>query len=220
MLRQEVLDAQFAGMRNALQNATPEDLQRIRDMMCDLNDMLDADARGEHTDEQFDEFMQQYGEFFPENPQNLDELVDSLARRAAAAQRLLESLTPDQRNELVRADAAGARAGRPGRADGPAAAGPADGAAGPALGRPRQRMGGDEPLGYSDATAALADLADLDAARRPALAGLPRAPASTTSTRSSSSARSAGRPSTTSSNCGASSGSCGGRATWSAAAPA
>ena len=37
-------------------------------MMSALNDMLDADARGEHTQEQFDEFMQQYGDFFPENP--------------------------------------------------------------------------------------------------------------------------------------------------------
>ena len=100
MLRQEVLDAQFAGMRDALQNATPEDLQRIREMMSALNDMLDADARGEHTQDQFDQFMQQYGDFFPENPQNLDELIDSLARRAAAAQRLIDSLTPDQRDEL------------------------------------------------------------------------------------------------------------------------
>ncbi len=29
--------------------------------------------------------MAKYGDFFPENPQNLEELVDSLARRAAAA---------------------------------------------------------------------------------------------------------------------------------------
>ena len=66
-----------------------------------LNDMLDADARGEHTQEQFDEFMEQYGEFFPDNPRNLDELIDSLARRAAAAQRLMDSLTPEQRAELA-----------------------------------------------------------------------------------------------------------------------
>ena len=100
LLRSEVLDAQFAGMRDALANATPEDLQRVREMMQALNDMLDADARGEHTQEQFDEFMQQYGDFFPENPSNLAELVDSLARRAAAAQRLMDSLTPEQRAEL------------------------------------------------------------------------------------------------------------------------
>ena len=47
--------------------------------------MLEADARGEDTEEQFDRFMEKHGEFFPENPADLDELVDSLARRAAAA---------------------------------------------------------------------------------------------------------------------------------------
>ncbi|HEY2298224.1 MAG TPA: VWA domain-containing protein [Jatrophihabitans sp.] len=161
MLRDEVLDAQFAGMRQALQNATPEDMSRIRDMLSALNDMLDADARGEHTQEQFDEFMQQYGDFFPESPQNLEELIDSLARRAAAAQRLLDSLTPDQRNELegLMAEAMqqaglaqqmdrlqhGLRSARPDLRWGG-----------------RQRMDGESGMDFSDATGALAELADLD----------------------------------------------------------
>jgi uncharacterized protein with von Willebrand factor type A (vWA) domain len=161
MLRDEVLDAQFAGMRNALQNASPQDLQRVQEMLQALNEMLDADARGEHTQEQFDEFMQQYGDFFPESPQNLAELIDSLARRAAAAQRLLDSLTPEQRNELeaLMAQAMeqsglaqemarlqqGLRSARPDLRWGG-----------------RQRMDGEQPMGLSDATSALAELADLD----------------------------------------------------------
>jgi uncharacterized protein with von Willebrand factor type A (vWA) domain len=161
LLRSEVLDAQFAGMRDALANATPEDLSRIRDMMGALNDMLDADARGEHTQEQFDEFMRQYGDFFPENPQNLAELIDSLARRAAAAQRLMDSLTPEQRAELggLMAQAmnnsglagemarlqAGLRAARPDLQWGGA-----------------ERMDGSDPVGYADATEALAEIAELD----------------------------------------------------------
>src|ERR1700761_4895275 len=44
LLRSELLDAQFAGMRNALANANSENLQRVQDMMTALNDMLDADA--------------------------------------------------------------------------------------------------------------------------------------------------------------------------------
>ncbi|HVU91460.1 MAG TPA: VWA domain-containing protein, partial [Jatrophihabitans sp.] len=126
-----------------------------------LNDMLDADARGEHTQEQFEQFMEQYGEFFPENPQNLDELVDSLARRAAAAQQLLDSLTPQQREELQNL-MAGAL-GQAGLADEMARL-----QAGLRSARPdlqwggRQRMDGDQGLGYSDATSALAELADLD----------------------------------------------------------
>jgi uncharacterized protein with von Willebrand factor type A (vWA) domain len=148
-------------MRDALQKATPEDLARIREMMAALNDMLDADARGEHTQEQFDEFMQQYGDFFPEQPANLEELIDSLARRAAAAQRLMDSLTPEQQGELsdLMAQALGnsGLAGEMSRLQ-----------QGLRSARPdlqwggRERMDGDESLGYSDATGALAELADLD----------------------------------------------------------
>ena len=78
MLQSEVLDAQFAGLRDSLQNATPQDMARIKEMMHALNEMLDADARGEHTQQQFDQFMQQYGEFFPDNPKNLAELSTAL----------------------------------------------------------------------------------------------------------------------------------------------
>ncbi len=161
LLRSEVLDAQFAGMRDALANATPEDLQRVREMMQALNDMLDADARGEHTPQQFDEFMQQYGDFFPENPSNLAELVDSLARRAAAAQRLMDSLTPEQRAEL---------GGLMQQAMGQAGLGEEMARLQSSLraARPdlqwggRERMDGSDPMGFSDATEALAELAEVD----------------------------------------------------------
>jgi uncharacterized protein with von Willebrand factor type A (vWA) domain len=161
LLRSEVLDAQFAGMRDALANPTPEDLQRVREMMQALNDMLDADARGEHTQQQFDEFMQQYGDFFPENPGNLAELVDSLARRAAAAQRLMDSLTPEQRAEL---------GGLMQQAMGQAGLGEEMARLQSSLraARPdlqwggRERMDGSDPMGFSDATEALAELAEVD----------------------------------------------------------
>ena len=161
LLRSEVLDAQFAGLKDAMANATPEDLARVREMMSALNDMLDADARGEHTPEQFAEFMEQYGDFFPDQPEDLAELVDSLARRSAAAQRLMNSLSGQQRAELgqlmsdmLGADGladqmarlqAGLRSARPDL--------PWDG---------REQMDGDNPMGYSDATGALSELADLD----------------------------------------------------------
>jgi uncharacterized protein with von Willebrand factor type A (vWA) domain len=161
LLRSEVLDAQFNGLRSALQNASAEDFERIRQMMGALNDMLDADARGEHTPEDFAQFMAEYGDFFPENPKDLAELVDTLARRAAAAQQLMESLTPEQRDELqnLMANALG----QAGLADEMARL-----QAGLRSARPdlnwggRQRMDGQEGLGFSDATGALAELADLD----------------------------------------------------------
>jgi uncharacterized protein with von Willebrand factor type A (vWA) domain len=162
LLRREVLDTQFRGMRDALAGAGPEQMQRMRDMLADLNELLEADARGEDTQERFDEFMGRYGDFFPENPRNLEELVDSLARRAAAASRLMASLSPEQRAELASlAQAALGDLGLEYELD--------------RLGQSlRQRrpdlpwgeraaMGGDQPLGLGDATSALEELADLEA---------------------------------------------------------
>ncbi|MDV6230210.1 MULTISPECIES: VWA domain-containing protein [Rhodococcus] len=100
LLGREMLDQRFAGMKQALEGATEEDRQAISDMLKDLNELLDAHNKGENTDEQFEKFMDKHGQHFPENPENVDELLDSLAQRAAAAQRLRNSLTPEQRAEL------------------------------------------------------------------------------------------------------------------------
>ncbi|MBY4212804.1 VWA domain-containing protein [Rhodococcus fascians] len=100
LLGREMLDQRFAGMKQALEGATEQDRQAIGEMLKDLNELLDAHNKGENTDEQFDQFMNKHGQHFPENPKNVDELLDSLAERAAAAQRLRNSLTPEQRAEL------------------------------------------------------------------------------------------------------------------------
>ena len=100
LLGREMLDQRFAGMKQALEGATDEDRQRVTEMLDDLNQLLDKHARGEDTQHDFDDFMNKHGEFFPENPQNVEELLDSLAKRAAAAQRFRNSLSPDQRAEL------------------------------------------------------------------------------------------------------------------------
>ena len=101
LLRSEVLDSQFRGMKQALADPDPAALQRVKDMMSDLTGMLEADARGDHTQRDFDDFMSRYGDMFPDSPGNLEELVDSLVRRMSAAQRLLDSLTDAQRDELA-----------------------------------------------------------------------------------------------------------------------
>ncbi|MGH3181486.1 MAG: hypothetical protein ACRDOE_06210, partial [Streptosporangiaceae bacterium] len=101
LLRSEVLDSQFRGIRQAMQNPDPQAMQRVKDMLADLNEMLAADARGEHTQADFDRFMQRHGDLFPDHPQNLEQLVDSLVSRMAAAERLLRSLSDEQREELA-----------------------------------------------------------------------------------------------------------------------
>ena len=160
LLRREVLDSQFKGMKQALENASPEVMQAVKDMLADLNAMLEADARGEHAQEQFDDFIAKHGEFFPSGPQTLEELVDELARRAAAQQRLMDSLTPQQRQELgelmqgamdLDLQAQLAQLGdslRHARPDLPWGG--------------RERMRGEQGMGMGDATTALEELADLD----------------------------------------------------------
>ncbi|TCO53489.1 vWA domain-containing protein [Actinocrispum wychmicini] len=100
LLGQELMESRFQGMKQALANATPRDVERIREMMSDLNDLLAAHARGDDTQAQFTEFMNKHGDFFPENPRNVEELIDALAARAAAAQRMMNSMSAEQRAEL------------------------------------------------------------------------------------------------------------------------
>ena len=97
-LRQQVQQRQFEQVSSAAKNMSPEDVARMKDMMSALNEMIDRRDRGE--DPQFEKFMEEFGDFFPENPATLDELLELLAKRMAAAQAMLNSMTPEQREEL------------------------------------------------------------------------------------------------------------------------
>jgi uncharacterized protein with von Willebrand factor type A (vWA) domain len=163
LLGREMLESRFEGMKQALQNTGPEDVERINQMLGDLNALLDAYARdADDIDDRFAEFMNRHGEFFPENPQNVEELIDALASRAAAAQRMLNSMSGQQRAELA-------------------------GLAQQAFGDPRiaqqlanldaqlqtlrpgedwtssARFRGQDPLGLGEGAQAMTDLAELDA---------------------------------------------------------
>ncbi len=163
LLKRDVLDQQFRQMSQALSNpGDPAAQQAVKDMMADLNQMLDKHRRGEDTREDFTEFMRKHGDLFPDSPETLEELLDDLARRAAAMQRMLDSLSPEQREELAGLmeqawqdlDLASEmaqlqehlRALRPDL--------PWNG---------RQRMTGEQGMGLPDATEALAEMADLEA---------------------------------------------------------
>ncbi len=97
-LRQQVLDSRFRQMAGSMGSVTPEEMARFKDMLAALNAMLDARAAGEEPD--FAGFMEEYGDLFPENPRTLDELLETMARRMAAMQAFLNSLTPEQRAQL------------------------------------------------------------------------------------------------------------------------
>jgi uncharacterized protein with von Willebrand factor type A (vWA) domain len=163
MLQREVLDAQFAGMKQALEGQDPEAMQQVKDMLADLNNLLAKHARNEDTTDAFAEFMDKHGEFFPEQPETVEELIDALARRQAAAQRMMNSLSPEQREQLAQlmqqalsdADLASEmaqlsdnlRALRPGL----------DRSSPTGMGQ------GGQSLGYGEAVEAVAEIADLEA---------------------------------------------------------
>ncbi len=161
LLGRELLDQRFAGMKQALQSATDEDRAAINAMLDDLNELLDAHRRGEDTQADFDDFMAKHGDMFPENPRNVDELIDALAQRSAAAQRMMRSMTPEQRAELMQlsAQAFGSPAlmAQLDRLDGnlQALRPGLDWSGG-------EQFDGDEGLGLGDGTGVLQDLAELD----------------------------------------------------------
>jgi uncharacterized protein with von Willebrand factor type A (vWA) domain len=98
-LRQQVLESYVNRMSGAVDSMTPEDMARLKDMMAELNQMLEARAAGRDPD--FEGFMERYGDFFPENPETLDELLEVLARRMAAMQAMMASMTPEQRAQIA-----------------------------------------------------------------------------------------------------------------------
>ncbi len=97
-LREQVMGAYFRSMAEGMKNITPEQLAHFRDMLAELNQMIEQRARGDEYD--FDGFMERYGDLFPDNPRSLDELLENMARRMAAMSRLMASLSPEQRSEL------------------------------------------------------------------------------------------------------------------------
>ena len=99
-LRQQIMQSQLNQMSGAMQNMGPEQMQRTKDMLSELNNLLEQRNQGQDTDQAFQQFMERYGDFFPENPQNLDELLEQMAEKMAAAQAMLNSMTPEQRAQL------------------------------------------------------------------------------------------------------------------------
>lgn len=97
-LREQVMGAYFRSMAEGLRSMSSEDMARFRDMLAELNDMIERRDRGEPYD--FEAFMKRHGDFFPGNPRTLDELLEQMAARMAAMSRLLASMSPEERAEL------------------------------------------------------------------------------------------------------------------------
>ncbi len=97
-LQKQVLDQMFQGIKGSLQQMQGQDLSRVRDMVRELNKMLEQRMEGRTPD--FNGFMQRFGDMFPPGINSLDELLEHLQRQMAQIQSLLQSPSPEAQEEL------------------------------------------------------------------------------------------------------------------------
>jgi len=161
-LRQELVQSYFNQMTGAMQDIDPAQMQRMKDMFNALNQMLEQREAGQPIDPSFEQFMERFGDFFPDNPQTLDELLEQMAQQMAAMQAMLNSMTPEQRAQLeglaqqlledmdlqwqVSRLSANLQQAFPG-----------------AGWERRYQFGGQDPLGFAEAAGLMSELGDMDA---------------------------------------------------------
>ncbi|PZC48461.1 MAG: Uncharacterized protein DK306_000909 [Chloroflexi bacterium] len=109
-LRQQMMNAFFKDMAQSIQDMSADDMDRMQEMIRDLNEMMRQRLEGQEPD--FDGFMDKHGDLFGENPpQSLDELLERMQQQGAAMQNLMDSLPGDMRQQLQ--DMVGERLGDP-----------------------------------------------------------------------------------------------------------
>jgi uncharacterized protein with von Willebrand factor type A (vWA) domain len=160
-LREEVAKSWFDQMSDAMTSPDPEQLERVRQMLDSLNRMIEQREAGEPIDPSFEDFMGQFGDFFPANPQTLDELLEQFAAQMAAVQAALDSLSPEQRAQLqALADSLFEDMDLRWQVD-RLAQNLQQAVPGAGWGR-RYRFNGSDPMGLADAAAAARRLGEMD----------------------------------------------------------
>lgn len=98
-LQGNLLDAFFQDLQRQLGAMGPDQLERMRQMTADLNELLEARQRGEPVD--FDQFRQRHADLLPNAPDNLDDFLQQMYQQMQVTQSLLNSLSDDQREGLL-----------------------------------------------------------------------------------------------------------------------
>ncbi|HEY8861670.1 MAG TPA: hypothetical protein VIN37_06240 [Candidatus Limnocylindria bacterium] len=96
-LQEQVLGSYFKNMRDSLKGLGPEQLERTRQMIRDLNRALKERAEGGDPD--FEAFQRQYPELAG-NAKDWDELLKQLAMGIAAMRSLWNSMSGEMREQL------------------------------------------------------------------------------------------------------------------------
>jgi len=96
-LQEQVLGSYFKNMRESLRNLTPEQLERTRQMIRDLNRALKERMEGGEPD--FEAFQRQYPELAG-GAKDWDDLLQQLAQGMSAMRSLWQSMSPEMRDQL------------------------------------------------------------------------------------------------------------------------
>ncbi len=161
-LQRDVVDQQFRDLTRGVDSmSSPETRAALKEMMADLNSLLDRHRRGEDVAEDYQEFIDKHREFFPDAPDTIEEFIDDLARRSAAMQRMLDSMSPEQRAELAAAMEQ-ALADLDLQSEMAALQDNLQALRPEFSSRGTSSLSGEERLGLPDATSALAELAELE----------------------------------------------------------
>ncbi|HJP71294.1 MAG TPA: VWA domain-containing protein [Candidatus Limnocylindria bacterium] len=99
-LRQQMLQTYFQGLKEGVEKITPEDLAGVREMVRDLNQLLEKHATGADTNADFAQFIAKHGGYFPPGISDTDELIEHLHRQASQMASLMNSMSPQMREEL------------------------------------------------------------------------------------------------------------------------
>jgi uncharacterized protein with von Willebrand factor type A (vWA) domain len=98
-LKRNAMSSFAKDMAQRLKNMDADSLAAMRHFIEAVNQMLEARRRGEEPD--FEKFLKEFGSFFGDNPpKNLDELLERLQQQMAQGQALMDSLSPEDRQEL------------------------------------------------------------------------------------------------------------------------
>lgn len=98
-LRKAATQRFFKYVENMVNKTSEGDVDHMKEMVKELNEMLVKKIAGEDSD--FEAFMDKYSDLFGKRPpESLDELVEQMRQQMGSAQSMMSSMAPNQRGQL------------------------------------------------------------------------------------------------------------------------
>ncbi|MGH7691353.1 MAG: VWA domain-containing protein [Candidatus Dormibacteria bacterium] len=97
-LRRNLVERHFQELGKTIQGLEEQDRAQLREMLADLNQMLERQLRGDPPG--YQEFMAKWGSYFPDHPEDLEDFLAQLQQQMAELGSLLESASPETRQQL------------------------------------------------------------------------------------------------------------------------